>query len=229
MLALAAACACVKPVASHLFDACNAGNELTSPLDVMYRVRADTNQVSVDEMFVISAYSGILAKKSPELALVTKESDLPWLEGMAVNFTDLTSLDDVLRSLPFKGKYALSNRNDNSTSAAVSYAAVHDNVLPATAAVESVLKAHGLELAIDLRDQAGNAEWALDNIDNELFSKTVSVLQNPGSLGAGKLTGMAIKCGALAWWGTGDCKHSSLAKKAMGLLRPGGDSVVIVG
>ena len=225
---IAVAAAFVSPVASHLFDSCGG----YFPQGHLYRVRADENNISHDELFVISAYSGFLARNSAKLAIVTKESDLPWLESMnSGNFTDLTSLDDVLRNLPMKGRYALCNLKDNSTSAAVSYAAVHDDVLPATSAVESVLKAHGLELAIDLRDQGYNARWALDNVDNAKFSSTVSVLQNPDSLGRGLLAGMTIKCRALTWWGTGECPHNttmdSLARDALGLLKPGGDSVVI--
>ena len=214
----------LNAASAHVFDSCGGAKVDAAPH--LYLARADADAgISEDELLVISAYAGWLARTMPRLAIVTKAEDLVWLELMSNSTTDVHSLDDVLKALPLPAgmTYVLANLRDNSTSAALSYAAASDHALPATETTEATLRAHGAALAADLR-HVNDGEWALDNIDNKKFSQHVSALQSPSSFV--QITDMAVKCRALVWFGNGDCKRQPLAKRALGLLAAG-DSVVI--
>jgi len=67
-----------------------------------------------------------------------------------------------------------------------------------------------------------DADWAVKS--GLKFSPHVSVLQQPGA--PVPLADLSVRCGALTWFGDGDCKTSPLATEALSVLTSG-DSIVI--
>ncbi|GMH71775.1 hypothetical protein TL16_g05741 [Triparma laevis f. inornata] len=195
----------------------------------MLVVRDDLSPLSADEKLAISTYAGFLAREFPRIALVTKDEDMTWLKTIASTTTDSQSLDDVLTTLPCdKCTYVLCKIGDNSTSAALSFsAASSDPVIVATDAIVPMLETHGIKMIKNLTDTADDPFWALDQ-DDLTFNSHVSVIQN--AMNPIPLADLTVKCGALSWWGWGDCEKDpqlpSLPARALNLLTKG-DSVVL--
>jgi hypothetical protein len=215
---------------AHLFDSCRPdptapAPATTSDARAIYLLRGDLTPQSADDQFTAAAYAGLLARDplSPLLAVIGKTADLTWFDGY--NTTDVSSLSSALEALPCSGcSFALANLGDNSTSAALSFAAASEDTLVATPANAATLVSAGIAQAVDLRDKADDALWAANNPDL-IFNDKVSVLQSPASSTA--LSDLAVKCRALVWFGNGDCKTSELSPLALDRLTPGGDAVVI--
>ncbi|GMH77575.1 hypothetical protein TrST_g5712 [Triparma strigata] len=213
----------------HLFSSCTDGSS-GGKVDNLLIVRADKASLTTSEKLAISTYSGYLARTSPQLALVTKPEDLAWLNTISETTTDSNNLDDVLSKIPCdKCTYVLCEIGSNSTSAGISFAsASKDPVIVATSdEVVTVLEAHGITMNMNLTDTFDDAFWALDQSDLD-FSNHLSIIQNVNN--PVPLSDLSVKCGALNWWGEGDCEKDpqlpSLPARALNLLTPG-DSVVL--
>jgi len=237
---IAALAALVAPSASaHLFDSCAPPSPRTAAPHILL-FRADLSPASPDDLMTVSAYAGLVSRDptSPLVAIITKPSDLTWFSSFSK--TDVHSLSDLLQVLPCKDScsFALANLGDDSTSAALSYAAASENTLVATAANAQTLVDHGINEAIDLTGQSQNPYYAINNMGLAFNDKVraqrdwpktscktgsllpvppltlslvqVQMLQAPSSSTC--LSDLAVKCRALTWWNVaadGDCKVSN--------------------
>mmetsp|Transcript_19783 Transcript_19783/g.41301 ORF Transcript_19783/g.41301 Transcript_19783/m.41301 type:complete len:536 (+) Transcript_19783:40-1647(+) len=218
---------------SHLFESCFSSTSATPSSsgainESFYYVRGDEKEIGAADQMTIAAYSGFLSREQASLALIGKAEDKVWLDAMLSETNrpsvDIYTLEDVLTKVPCTSgcKYVLCEIGEHSTSAALSFAAASaDAVLVATQDNKDVLEKYGITLLKDLRGV--DADWAVTNPDLT-FNSHVSVLQQPGA--PVPLADLSVRCGALTWFGDGDCKTSTLAPKALGLLESG-DSIVI--
>ena len=216
---------------AHLFESC-LPSESDSPVTVpkLFTVRSDLATLDQEEMLAISTLSGFLARSAPLLGLVSKVEDLVWLSEVAHETVDLSSLEEVLGqdSIPTSDcSYVLCKVGDNSTNAALSYAAASDEcTIVATTSTAPLLESYGINMAKNVTGVT-DPLWALDHLSDK-FNKHVSILQNAGN--PVPLSDLTVKCRALNWWGWGECGKElddpeGLTERALGLLTPG-DAVV---
>ena len=212
---------CLAHSYAHLFDSCHSDVRGKDSIPLLTLVRHNIRTLSIDEQLAVQTLPGYLARTEPKLALITKAEDLVWMKTMCAETEDVTSLGEVLKELPVKNcSYVLCNIGDNSTNAALSFAAARDDcVIVATESTKQTLEAHGIKLSMDVTGAKHDPMWALDRYAAGTFSAHVSVLQNAKN--PVPLSDFTIKCRALNWWGWGECgkklKNGSIMERALGL------------
>ena len=72
------------PSSAHLFSSCvsDSISQIPSSSDAFYYVRDDLQALPDEDRVTIAAYSGLVARTLPSLALVGKDEDRIWLNAM---------------------------------------------------------------------------------------------------------------------------------------------------